>query len=88
MLEESKVNRLIGIGTSLNRQKLFEKNESIQVETYESTDDFLKQLDSSSFNNEVILLKGACKFRFEVIGIFGKESARNSFGNKPECADS
>ncbi len=79
LLEESKVNRLIGIGTSLNRQKkLFEKNESLLVETYESTDDFLKQLDSSSFNNEVILLKGARKFRFEVIGKFLEKKAHET----------
>ena len=79
LLEESKVNRLIGIGTSLNRQKkLFEKNESLQVETYEATDDFLKQLDSSSFNNEVILLKGARKFRFEVIGKFLEKKAHET----------
>lgn len=79
LLEESKVNRLIGIGTSLNRQKkLFEKNESLQVETYEGTDDFLKQLDSSTFNNEVILLKGARKFRFEVIGKFLEKKAHET----------
>jgi len=79
LLEESKVNRLIGIGASLNRQKkLFEKNESLQVETYEATDDFLKQLDSSSFYNEVILLKGARKFRFEVIGKFLEKKAHET----------
>ncbi len=79
LLDESKVNRLIGIGTSLNRQKkLFEKNESLQVETYEATEDFLKQLDSSSFNNEVILLKGARKFRFEVIGKFLEKKAHET----------
>ncbi len=79
LLEESKVNRLIGIGTSLNRQKkLFEKNELLQVETYEATDDFLKQLDSSSFSNEVILLKGARKFRFEVIGKFLEKKAHET----------
>ncbi len=67
LLEECKVNRLIGIGTSLSRQKkLFEKNETLQFESYESTEDFLKNLDSSSFNNEVILLNGARRFRFEV----------------------
>lgn len=79
LLEESKVHRLIGIGTSLNRQKkLFEKNELLQVETYEGTDDFLKQLDSSTFNNEVILLKGARKFRFEVIGKFLEKKAHET----------
>ncbi|MCX6197887.1 MAG: bifunctional UDP-N-acetylmuramoyl-tripeptide:D-alanyl-D-alanine ligase/alanine racemase [Bacteroidetes bacterium] len=79
LLEECKVNRLIGIGTSLNRQKkLFEKNESLQFESYESTEDFLKNLDSSSFNNEVILLKGARRFRFEVIGKFLEKKAHET----------
>ena len=79
LLEECKVNRLIGIGTSLSRQKkLFEKNEALQFESYESTEDFLKNLDSSSFNNEVILLKGARRFRFEVIGKFLEKKAHET----------
>lgn len=79
LLEECKVNRLIGIGTSLNRQnKLFEKNEALQFESYESTEEFLKHLDSSSFNNEVILLKGARRFRFEVIGKFLEKKAHET----------
>ncbi len=79
LLEECKVNRLVGIGTSLSRQKkLFEKNESLQFESYESTEDFLKNLDSSSFNNEVILLKGARRFRFEVIGKFLEKKAHET----------
>lgn len=79
LLEECKVNRLIGIGTSLNRQKkLFEKNEVLQFESYESTEDFLKNLDSSSFDNEVILLKGARRFRFEVIGKFLEKKAHET----------
>lgn len=79
LLEECKVNRLIGIGTSLNRQKkLFEKNEALQFESYESTEEFLKHLESSSFNNEVILLKGARRFRFEVIGKFLEKKAHET----------
>ncbi|HLP49930.1 MAG TPA: bifunctional UDP-N-acetylmuramoyl-tripeptide:D-alanyl-D-alanine ligase/alanine racemase [Chitinophagales bacterium] len=79
LIEENKVNRLIGIGTAINRQKkLFEKNESLQFESYESTEDFLKHLDSSRFSNEVILLKGARKFRFEVIGKFLEKKAHET----------
>ncbi|HLP22295.1 MAG TPA: UDP-N-acetylmuramoyl-tripeptide--D-alanyl-D-alanine ligase, partial [Chitinophagales bacterium] len=79
LLEENKVNRLIGIGTAINRQKkLFEKNEALQFESYESTDDFLKHLDSSRFSNEVILLKGARKFRFEIIGKFLERKAHET----------
>ena len=69
LLEQNKVNRLVGIGPGLVRsKKLFEKNETLQVNCFESTEDFLKHLDSNSFQNEVILLKGARKFRFEIIG--------------------
>jgi alanine racemase len=79
LAEQNKVNRLIGIGPALNRQrKLFEKNEALQLEIYESIEGFLKNLDSSSFNNEVILLKGARKFRFEVIGKFLEKKAHET----------
>jgi alanine racemase len=79
LLEQNKINRLIGIGTSLMRQKkLFEKNEALQLDVYDSTEEFLKHLDSSSFSNEVILLKGARKFRFEVIGKFLEKKAHET----------
>ncbi len=79
LLKENKINRLIGIGTSLVRQKkLFEKNEAMQLELYESTEEFLKHLDSASFSNEVILLKGARKFRFEIIGKFLERKAHET----------
>ncbi|MDB5283581.1 MAG: alanine racemase [Bacteroidota bacterium] len=71
LLSENKINRLVGVGPALMRsKKLFEKNDALQVNCFESTEDFLKHLDSASFQNEVILLKGARKFRFEVIGKF------------------
>ncbi len=71
LLEQNKVDRLIGIGPALMRQKkLFEKNEKLQFSAFESTEDLLKHLDGASFQNEVILLKGARKFRFEAISKF------------------
>lgn len=79
ILQQNNIQRFIGIGPSLVRQhKLFEKNEALQTECYESTDEFLKHLDSSSFHNEVILLKGARKFRFEVIGKFLEKKAHET----------
>lgn len=79
LLKQNKINRFIGIGPGLNRQrKLFEKNEEIQTEVYASTDEFLQALDSSSFGNEVILLKGARKYRFEVIGKFLEKKAHET----------
>lgn len=79
VLQQNNIQRFIGIGTSLVRQrKLFEKNETMHIECYESTDDFLQHLDSASFHNEVILLKGARKFRFEVIGKFLEKKAHET----------
>jgi alanine racemase len=79
ILQQNNIQRFIGIGPSLMRQrKLFEKNEAMQTECYDSTDEFLKNLDSSSFHNEVILLKGARKFRFEVIGKFLEKKAHET----------
>ncbi len=71
LLEQNSINKLIGIGPALVRQKkLFEKNEQLELHLFESTDEFLKHHDGAMFNNEVILLKGARKFRFEIIGKF------------------
>jgi alanine racemase len=79
LLKENNVTRLIGIGPAISRQKkLFEKNEALQVECYETTADFLKHLDSYRFNNEVILLKGARKFRFEIIAKFLEKKAHET----------
>lgn len=79
LLSESKINRLIGIGPALMRaKKEFERNDSLQVSCFESTEDFLRHLDSTSFQNEVILLKGARKFRFEVISKFLEKKAHET----------
>ncbi|MBL0309156.1 MAG: bifunctional UDP-N-acetylmuramoyl-tripeptide:D-alanyl-D-alanine ligase/alanine racemase [Bacteroidetes bacterium] len=79
LMGENKINRLIGIGPSLSRQKrLFEKNANLQWECYESTDDYLKHLDTSSFQDEAILLKGARKFRFEIISRFLERKAHET----------
>ncbi len=79
LFTENNINRFIGIGPSIVKaKKLFEKNDALQVECFESTEEFLKQLDASSFQNEVILLKGARKFRFEVIGKFLEKKAHET----------
>jgi alanine racemase len=79
LLKQNNIQRFIGIGPALYRQKkLFEKNEALQCDIYPSTDEFLQHMDSSSFQNEVILLKGARKFRFEVIGKFLEKKAHET----------
>jgi alanine racemase len=79
IIQQNEIHRFIGIGVSLTRQrKLFEKNAALLLECYETTEDFIRHLDSSSFQNEVILLKGARKFRFEIIGKFLEKKAHET----------
>lgn len=69
IIRQNEIHRFIGIGAALMRQrKMFEKNEGLQFECYDSTEEFIRQMDAASFSNEAILLKGARRFRFEVIG--------------------
>ncbi len=64
LLEEKNINRLIGIGPSIARQKhLF----NVEKSFFESTDDLLHELNYSSYGNETILIKGARSFGFERI---------------------
>jgi alanine racemase len=65
LLSEKKIDRLIGIGKAISRQKdkfLIEKT------FYNSTADFVKDFPFSEFHDETILLKGARIFKFEKIG--------------------
>lgn len=64
LLVQKKINRLIGIGEAIARQSdLFNLEKSF----YPSTDEFLRDLNYSSFNDETILIKGARSFGFERI---------------------
>jgi len=64
LLAQKKINRLIGIGEAITRQSnLFNLEKSF----YPSTDEFLRDLNYSSFNDETILIKGARSFGFERI---------------------
>ena len=64
LLEEKQIVRLIGIGPSITRQKhLFNLDKSF----YDNTDEFLRELNYSSFSHETILIKGARSYGFERI---------------------
>jgi len=64
MVERKHVNRLVGIGEAISRQKdLF----NIEKEFYPGTKEFLKAFTNAMFSNETILLKGARVFGFENI---------------------
>ncbi|GET29983.1 bifunctional UDP-N-acetylmuramoyl-tripeptide:D-alanyl-D-alanine ligase/alanine racemase [Prolixibacter sp. SD074] len=60
-----KVDRFVGIGPKINRyQELFPVGDKA---FYNSTEDFLQHLNGCNFHDEVILLKGARTFRFDLI---------------------
>ncbi len=64
MLEQKKVDRLIGVGEAISAQsKMFKCDTSF----YRSTDVFLADLNRNQFKNELILIKGARPFHFERI---------------------
>lgn len=64
LLSKKGIKKLIGIGPAISAQQ-----DSFGMEKffYQSTDDFLKEYNSSRFQDETILLKGARLFGFERI---------------------
>ena len=66
ILEQKNINRFIGIGPELARQKNAFKNIA-QTAFYTSTADFIHQFHAQHFYDETVLLKGARFFEFELI---------------------
>lgn len=63
LLKQNHISKVIGIGKDLTTHKhLFE-----HIETFENTEDFLKNFNSSEFSNQTILIKGARSFHLEEI---------------------
>lgn len=64
MISQKGITKIIGIGPEISKNSdLF----TIQKQFYQSTTDFLKQVEINQFQNETILLKGARFFGFEHI---------------------
>jgi Alr-MurF fusion protein len=64
------VRRLIGIGERISatlQQQMLKPEDGLNIELHPSTEEFIKQFRSSSFNKETILVKGARVFAFEDI---------------------
>jgi Alr-MurF fusion protein len=75
LVENKKINRLIGIGPALFRNAgMF----SCKKDFYLTTEDFLKQLHSGTFQNEAILIKGARNFGFEDISSVLEQKAHRT----------
>ncbi len=58
------IDQIIGIGPSITRQS---EKFTITKSFYKDTDDFLRKFSFAQFSNEMILLKGARIFEFELI---------------------
>ena len=64
MVYTAQIDRFIGVGTNISEYaKLFD----IKSEFFDNTEQFLKHLHRLNFYDEVILIKGARRFRFERI---------------------
>jgi Alr-MurF fusion protein len=64
ILHNKNIDRLIGIGPAISRQA---DKFSMEKAFYQNTEEFLHRFSFTAFSNEVILLKGARIFEFELI---------------------
>ncbi len=64
MINKSNLSKFIAIGKEIGRHKKMFKVKSY---FYNRTEDFIKILYNHNFNNDVILIKGSRKFKFEKI---------------------
>jgi alanine racemase len=64
IIHSKKIDRLIGIGPAISRQA---EKFDLEKSFFTNTEDFLHHFSFAAFSNEVILLKGARVFEFELI---------------------
>lgn len=64
LINKSGINKFIGIGVVLSK---YTEKIKIPASFYSSTDEFIRLHDSNSFQQEIILVKGARNFQFEKI---------------------
>ncbi len=64
LLEQKRVNRIIGIGPEMCRNSRFF---DVNSRFFESTTDFMQNISQSDFEDEMILIKGAPEFDFKKI---------------------
>ncbi|WP_289058097.1 bifunctional UDP-N-acetylmuramoyl-tripeptide:D-alanyl-D-alanine ligase/alanine racemase [uncultured Flavobacterium sp.] len=63
LILDNKINRIIGIGTTISSFADQFPNSTM----FDNTADFIAEIDNLNFNNETILIKGARSFQFEEI---------------------
>lgn len=64
LLKIKGINKIIGIGSEFSKQR---HNFGSNISLYTSTQDFIDNITTSDFDNEIILIKGAPHFNFEKI---------------------
>ncbi len=64
LLKIKGINKIIGIGSEFSKQR---HNFGSNISLYTSTQDFIDNITTSDFENEIILIKGAPHFNFEKI---------------------
>ncbi|RYZ46842.1 MAG: alanine racemase, partial [Sphingobacteriales bacterium] len=68
LLQQHKVNRLIGIGASISKsQHVFSENKSLEVVFFDEVASFKKAFPALQFRDETVLIKGARIFALEGI---------------------
>ena len=67
LLEKNQVHRVMGVGPQMTAATPIFKSASFSYEAYPTTEQWLEQVPSGSFNHENILVKGARVFAFEKI---------------------
>ncbi|NNC95890.1 MAG: bifunctional UDP-N-acetylmuramoyl-tripeptide:D-alanyl-D-alanine ligase/alanine racemase [Chitinophagales bacterium] len=79
MIANSDINKMIGIGPALVRQKkIFENLNDLEYHNFPDTESCLKELEADTFQFETILIKGARSFRFERISKLLEEKAHET----------
>lgn len=76
MLEQKGIHKLIGIGKNISREK--QSFSKVKANFYANTEEFLQQVDPTTFQNESILVKGARIFQFERIGKLLEQKAHQT----------
>jgi alanine racemase len=71
LLNDYKIEKVVFIGDKHEKPSIYKSIQSsfVSVHTYLSTDDFIKDFKSSSFLNEIILIKGARIYEMERIAV-------------------
>lgn len=79
LLQQKGINKLIGIGKSICREKMsFQQLPELKSQFYPTTEEFIQSFNSQEFQHETILLKGARIFEFERIGKLLEQKAHQT----------